>query len=47
MAATSASQQIRVGGTVIRFLIDGEQSGGSVLAALGEVPRRQGLTLVT
>jgi quercetin dioxygenase-like cupin family protein len=38
MMATSASEEIRVGGMAIRFLVEGEQSGGSVAIFEFEVP---------
>jgi quercetin dioxygenase-like cupin family protein len=36
--ATSTSEQIRVGPMAIRFLVDGEQSGGSVAVFEFDVP---------
>jgi quercetin dioxygenase-like cupin family protein len=38
MMATSMSEKIKVGGMAIRFLVEGEQSGGSVAIFEFEVP---------
>ena len=38
MMATSVNEEIRVGGMAIRFLVEGEQSGGSVAIFEFEVP---------
>ena len=38
MTATSVNEEIRVGGMAIRFLVDGEQSSGSVAIFEFEVP---------
>jgi len=38
MTATSVSEEIRLGGMAIRFLVEGEQSGGSVAIFSFEVP---------
>src|SRR5690348_7063643 len=38
MTATSVNEEIRVGGMPIRFLVEGEQSGGSVAIFEFEVP---------
>ena len=38
MMATSVSEEIRIGGMTIRFLVEGEQSGGSVAIFSFEVP---------
>ena len=38
MMATSASEEIRIGGMAIRFLVEGEQTDGSVAIFRFEVP---------
>jgi quercetin dioxygenase-like cupin family protein len=38
MPATSVNEEIRVGGMTIRFLVEGEQSGGSVAIFEFDVP---------
>ena len=38
MAATSVNEEIRVAGMTIRFLVEGEQSGGTVAIFQFDVP---------
>ena len=48
MLATSTREEINVGGLVIRFLVEGEQSAGSVAVFEFDVPAgaKVGLTAV-
>ena len=38
MSATSTHEEIKVGGLAVRFVIEGEQSGGSLAAFEFDVP---------
>ena len=40
MSATSTHEEIKVGGLAVRFVIEGEQSGGSLAAFEFDVPVR-------